>query len=74
MSQIAVGVGQGYDLDKRGATFLRVLGRLQPGVTATQALAAAQPTDRRLAQEYPDSPKDTSLLVIPELSARPEPG
>ena len=67
-------LGQGYDLDKRGATFLRVLGRLQPGVTRTQALAAAQPTDRRLAQEYPDSHKDTSLLVIPELSARPEPG
>jgi predicted permease len=41
-------LGQGYDLDKRGATFLRVLGRLQPGVTPTQ--------------------------VIPELSARPEPG
>jgi predicted permease len=67
-------LGQGYDLDKRGATFLRVLGRLQPGVTPTQALAAAQPTDRRLAQEYPDSHKDTSLLVIPELRARPEPG
>jgi len=67
-------LGQSYDLDKRGATFLRVLGRLQPGVTPTQALAAAQPTDRRLAQEYPDSHKDTSLLVIPELSARPEPG
>ena len=67
-------LGQGYDLDKRGATFLRVLGRLQPGVTPKQALAAAQPTDRRLAQEYPDSHKGTSLLVIPELSARPEPG
>jgi len=62
------------DLNKRGATYLRVLARLQPGMTPTQALAAAQPTDRRLAQEFPESHKDMSLLVIPELNARPEPG
>jgi putative ABC transport system permease protein len=62
------------DLNKRGATYLRVLARLQPGRTPTQALAAAQPTDRRLAQEFPESHKDMSLLVIPELNARPEPG
>jgi predicted permease len=62
------------DLNKRGATYLRVLARLRPGLTPTQALAAAQPTDRRLAQEFPESHKDMSLLVIPELNARPEPG
>jgi predicted permease len=62
------------DLNKRGATYLRVLARLQPGLTPTQALAAAQPTDRRLEQEFPESHKDMSLLVIPELNARPEPG
>jgi predicted permease len=62
------------DLNKRGATYLRVLARLQPGLTPTQALAAAQPTDRRLAQEFPESHKGMSLLVIPELNARPEPG
>jgi putative ABC transport system permease protein len=62
------------DLNKRGATYLRILARLQPGVTPTQAIAAAQPTDRRLAQEFPDSHKDMSLVVIPELGARPEPG
>jgi predicted permease len=61
-------------LNKRESTFLRVLGTLQPGVTPTQALAAAQPTDRRLAQEFPEIHKDLSLLVIPELKARPEPG
>jgi len=48
--------------------------RLQPGVTPVQAMAAAQPVDRRLAQEFPDSHKDVSLLVLPELDARPEPG
>jgi predicted permease len=62
------------DLNKRGATYLRVLARLQPGLTPTQALAAAQPTDRRLAQEFPENHKGMSLLVIPELNARPEPG
>jgi predicted permease len=61
-------------LNKRGGTFLRVLGRLQPGVTSAQAMAAAEPLDHRLAQEFPDDHKSVSLLVMPELSARPEPG
>jgi predicted permease len=61
-------------LDSRSATFLRVIGRLQPGVTPAQAMAAAEPLDRRLAQEFPDIHNSTSLLVLPELKARPEPG
>jgi putative ABC transport system permease protein len=62
------------DLNKRGASYLRVLGRIQPGVTPAQAMAAAEPLDHRLAQEFPDAHKGMSLLVIPELKARPEPG
>jgi predicted permease len=62
------------DLNKRGASYLRVLGRIQPGVTPGQAMAAAEPLDHRLAQEFPDAHKGMSLLVIPELKARPEPG
>jgi predicted permease len=65
---------QADDLNKRGAAYLRILGRLQPGVTSAQAMAAAEPLDRRLAQDFPDSHKSMSLLVIPELKARPEPG
>lgn len=65
---------QANTLTKRSAVGFRVLGRLQPGITPAQAMAAAEPTDRRLAQEFPDSHKDASLLVIPELQARPEPG
>jgi predicted permease len=65
---------QADDLNKRGASFLRVLGRIQPGVTSAQAMAAAEPLDHRLAQEFPDSHKGLSLLVLPELKARPEPG
>src|SRR5271155_2393737 len=65
---------QGDDLNKRGASYLRILGRIQPGVTSAQAMAAAEPLDRRLEHECPDSHKGMSLLVIPELKARPEPG
>jgi predicted permease len=61
-------------LTRRSAAFLRVLGYLNPGVTPAQAMAAAQPIDQRLAQDFPDSHKGLSLLVLPELSARPEPG
>jgi len=61
-------------LTKRGDPSFRVLGRLQPGVTAAQAMAASEPIERRLANDFPDSHKDLSLLVLPELQARPEPG
>ena len=61
-------------LTRRSANFLRVLGYLQPGVSPAQAMAAAQPVDHRLAQDFPDSHKGLSLLVLPELKARPEPG
>jgi len=61
-------------LTKRSAAFLRILGYLQPGISPTQAMAAVEPLDRRLAQDYPDSHKGLSLLVLRELEARPEPG
>jgi putative ABC transport system permease protein len=61
-------------LTRRNASDFRVVGRLRPGVTPAKAQAAAEPTDRRLAVLYPDSHKDLSLMVEPELHARPEPG
>jgi predicted permease len=60
-------------LTNRKAAYLRVLGYLQPGVTPQQAMAAAEPIDRRLAQDFPDSHKGFTLQVMRELSARPEP-
>ena len=66
--------GQTGDLNKRSGSYYQVLGRLQPGVTPAQAMAAAEPLDRRLAQEFPDDRKSLSLLVLPELKSRPEPG
>ena len=59
--------GQTGDLNKRSGSYYQVLGRLQPGVTPAQAMAAAEPLDRRLAQEFPDDRKSLSLLVLPEL-------
>lgn len=66
--------GQKDTLTDRKAAFLRVLGYLQPGVTTTQAIAAAEPIDRQLAHDYPEFHKGLSLLVLRELDARPEPG
>jgi len=61
-------------LNRREAAYLSVLGRLPTGATPEQAMAAAGPTDQRLAQEFPETHKGTSLLVMRELAARPEPG
>ena len=66
--------GQKNTLTDRKAAFLRVLGYLQPGVTPAQAMAAAEPIDRRLAHDYPEFHKGLALLVLRELEARPEPG
>ena len=63
----------GFFSNRRNSN-LRLLGRLQPGVTAAQATAAAQSVDQRLSQEFPEAHKDISLAVFPELAARPEPG
>jgi predicted permease len=60
-------------LTNRKDAYLRVLGYLQACVTPEQAMAAAEPTDRRLAQDFPDTHKGLSLLVVRELAARPEP-
>jgi predicted permease len=65
---------QADDLNRRSANYLHILARLRPGVTSAQAMAASEPLDRRLAEDFPDSHKSLSLLVIPELKARPEPG
>jgi predicted permease len=65
---------QADSLNQRSAAYLRVLARLQPGVTPAQAMAAAGPLDQRLSQEFPDARKGLTTLVMPELEGRPEPG
>ena len=60
-------------LEGRGKHQLWVLGRLNAGVSLSQARAALQVTTAALAREYPATNKDSSLVVIPETHARPNP-
>jgi predicted permease len=60
-------------LENRGQHQLWVLGRLNAGVSISQARAALQVTTAALAREYPATNKDSSLVVIPETHARPNP-
>ncbi|HET9358338.1 MAG TPA: ABC transporter permease, partial [Vicinamibacterales bacterium] len=60
-------------LESRASHQNWVLGRLNPGVTLSQARAALQVTTAALAREYPATNKDASLVVIPETHARPNP-
>src|SRR5262249_7902113 len=52
-----------------GAHFLRVLGRLKPGVTEEQAQAEMTTIGGRLAQQYPDTNTNRSLRIEPALKA-----
>ena len=47
--------------DQRGAHFLRVIGRLKPGVTHEQAQAELTAIAARLEQQYPDTNTRKSL-------------
>jgi predicted permease len=60
-------------LENRGQHQLWVLGRLNPGVSMSQARASLQLTTAALAREFPATNKDSSLVVIPETHARPNP-
>jgi len=51
-------------LKSRGSHFLRILGRLQPGVTIEAARAEAMAIAARLAQQYPDTNTDRSAKVV----------
>ena len=49
--------------DQRGAHFLRVIGRLKPGVTQEQAQAELTAIAARLEQQYPDQNSRRSLRL-----------
>jgi len=55
--------------DQRGAHFLRVIGRLKPGVAEEQAQAEVKAIAARLEQQYPDQNTNKSLRVESALSA-----
>jgi putative ABC transport system permease protein len=52
---------------------LRILGRLKPGLSTTQAQAAIDVVGRQLEEQYPDTNKTVRFRMIPERLSRPEP-
>jgi predicted permease len=60
-------------LENRGQHQLWVLGRLNAGVSISQARASLQVTTAALARQFPATNKDSSLVVVPETHARPNP-
>ncbi len=60
-------------LEDRANDFLRVIAKLQPGVSLDEARAAVDVQTARLLSEYPETNKGQSILVHPEPMARMEP-
>ena len=55
------------EVPRRGSSFLKIIARLQPGVTPAQAEAELAPIAARLALQYPDYNLDRGLRVVPML-------
>ena len=55
------------EVARRGSNFLRVIARLQPGVTLKQAEAEMAPIAARLAEQFPDYNLDRGIRLIPML-------
>jgi putative ABC transport system permease protein len=55
--------------NQRGAHFLRVIGRLKPGVTKEQAQAEMTAISARLEQQYPDANLHRTSTVEPTLES-----
>lgn len=54
-----------FPLDARSVRYLRVIGRLRPGVTLEQADAELAAITQRLVEEYPDSNGGNSSVLVP---------
>jgi predicted permease len=52
-------------LGKRGGGWLRMLGRLKPGVSFEHAQASLAVVDRQLAEAYPDTNRDNRVTLFP---------
>jgi predicted permease len=57
-------------LEDRSSRWLTVLGRLTSGVSASEATAEFTVLAGRLAQAYPDTNRDRTAAVLPEMTAR----
>jgi putative ABC transport system permease protein len=56
---------ESFRVSNRGAWYLDVIGRLKPGVTATDAARDVEGLARRLARQYPKSNTDLDITVTP---------
>ncbi len=52
-------------VSRRGSHFLRLVGRLKPGVAVQQAAAEVKPIAARLEQQYPDTNTERGVTVVP---------
>jgi predicted permease len=60
-------------LQERGSPVFKVMARLKPGVTVSQAGAAVEIAARQLAKEFPEEHKEAKAFVAREQYCRPEP-
>jgi predicted permease len=58
------------DFENRGYRWMRLLGRLRPGSSATSATAQVQMVAKRLAEAWPETNAGRSARVEPDLSYR----
>jgi putative ABC transport system permease protein len=65
MPDVWVPIGLDPNVDARDARMLRVLGRLRDGVTAVQADTDLRTVAARLASRYPETNRDTGVVVTP---------
>jgi putative ABC transport system permease protein len=55
------------EVARRGSHFLRLIGRMKPGLSVTQAAAEMKPIAARLAEQYPDTNTDRGVKLVPLL-------
>ena len=55
------------NVTQRGSSFLRLIGRMKPGVTVKQAEAELRTIAERLQQQYPDTNTGRSVALVPLL-------
>src|SRR5213082_4135947 len=59
--------GLSYERVMRGSGFLRVIGRLKPGMTIDQARAALPPLEESYRAQYPDKIDSSSVMTLKTL-------
>ena len=52
-------------MQDRGQHFLRLIGRLKPGIESEQAATEIRTISQRLAQQYPETNKNLSVNLVP---------